>query len=126
MLIWKARKRLWCGLPWTFTVYSFDEERLYVEKGFFNQRQDEVRLYRVRDIAVTRSLIQRIFGLGTVHLVTSDKMLGSFDLVNIRDTRNVKEQLSELVERQRDAKRVSTREFMETEDDPCADNDENE
>ena len=66
MVLWKARKRLWCGLPWTFTVYSFDEERLYVERGFFNQRQDEVRLYRVMDIAMTRSLVQRIFGMGTI------------------------------------------------------------
>lgn len=116
-MLWKARKRLWCGLPWTFTVYSLDEERLYVDKGFFTQRQDEVRLYRVMDIAMTRTLMQRIFGIGTVHLVTSDKMLGSFDLVNIKKTREVKELLSELVEEQRDRKKVSTREFIDTDED---------
>lgn len=116
MVLWKARKRLWCGLPWTFTVYSFDEERLYVERGFFNQRQDEVRLYRVMDIAMTRSLIQRIFGLGTVHLMTSDKSLGNFDLINIKNTMEIKEQLSGLIEAQRDNKRVSTREFIGTDE----------
>lgn len=116
MLLWKARKRLWCGLPWTFTVYSFDEERLYVERGFFNQRQDEVRLYRVVDIAMTRTLIQRIFGLGTVHLMTSDKSLGNFDLINIKNTTDIKEQLSGLIERQRDNKRVSTREFIDADE----------
>ena len=29
-LLWKERKRIWCGLPLTFTVYSYDnrsEER---------------------------------------------------------------------------------------------------
>lgn len=114
MLLWKARKRLWCGLPWTFTVYSFDEERLYVERGLFNQRQDEVRLYRIVDIAMTRSLVQRIFGMGTVHLVTSDKSLGNFDLINIKNTHGIKEQLSELIEKQRDNKRVSTREFIDS------------
>lgn len=117
MLLWKARKRLWCGLPWTFTVYSFDEERLYVETGFFNQRQDEVRLYRIVDIAMTRTLLQRIFGLGTVHLVTSDKSLGSFDLVNIKNTYEIKEQLSGLIEKQRDYKKVSTREFIDSDED---------
>lgn len=117
MLLWKARKRLWCGLPWTFTVYSFDEERLYVETGFFNQRQDEVRLYRIMDIAMTRTLVQRIFGLGTVHLVTSDKSLGSFDLVNIKNTYEIKEQLSGLIEKQRDYKKVSTREFIDSDED---------
>lgn len=126
MLLWKARKRLWCGLPWTFTVYSFDEERLYVERGFLNQRQDEVRLYRVTDIAMTRSLIQRIFGMGTVHLMTSDKSLGNFDLVNIKNTMEIKEQLSELIEKQRDNKRVSTREFIGTDEYDDEDETDNE
>ena len=42
-LLWKERKRIWCGLPLTFTVYSYDNERFYVKSGFLNQRQDEVR-----------------------------------------------------------------------------------
>ena len=49
-LLWKERKRIWCGLPLTFTVYSYDNERFYVKSGFLNQRQDEVRLYRVQII----------------------------------------------------------------------------
>ena len=97
-------------------MYSFDEERLYVERGFFTQRQDEVRLYRVVDIATTRSLVQRIFGMGTVHLMTSDKSLGNFDLINIKNTMDIKEQLSELIEKQRDNKRVSTREFIDADE----------
>ena len=60
-LLWKERKRIWCGLPLTFTVYSYDNERFYVKSGFLNQRQDEVRLYRIQDLTVTRSLSQRIF-----------------------------------------------------------------
>ena len=65
-LLWKERKRIWCGLPLTFTVYSYDNERFYVKSGFLNQRQDEVRLYRIQDLTVTRSLSQRIFGMGTI------------------------------------------------------------
>lgn len=126
MLLWKARKRLWCGLPWTFTVYSFDEERLYVETGFLNQRQDEVRLYRIMDIAMTRTFLQRIFDLGTVHLSTSDKSLGNFDLVNIKNTYEVKEQLSGLIEKQRDSKKVSTREFIDSDEDGRDDDFDNE
>ena len=49
-LLWNERKRIWCGLPLTFTVYSYDNERFYVKSGFLNQRQDEVRLYRVQDL----------------------------------------------------------------------------
>lgn len=112
-LRWRERKRLWCGLPLTFTIYSFDDERLYIESGFLNQRQDEVRLYRILDLAITRTLIQRIFGLGTIHVSSSDKTLSNFEIKNIRNVKDVKEQLSRLVEEQRDKKRVSTREFID-------------
>lgn len=40
-LIWYERKRLWCGLPWTFTKYGMDEGRLFVETGFLNTREEE-------------------------------------------------------------------------------------
>lgn len=83
-LLWKERKRIWCGLPLTFTVYSYDNERFYVKSGFLNQRQDEVRLYRIQDLTVTRSLSQRIFGMGTILVNSSDKTLGDFEIKNIK------------------------------------------
>ena len=100
-LLWKERKRIWCGLPLTFTVYSYDNERFYVKSGFLNQRQDEVRLYRIQDLTVTRSLSQRIFGMGTILVNSSDKTLGDFEIKNIKNV---------MVEIQRDQKRVYTRE----------------
>ena len=110
--MWKQRKRIWCGLPWTFTVYSFDEERLFVDTGFFTKRQDEIRLYRVLDISVTRTFSQRLFGMGTIQLKTSDKTIGDFEMINIKKVMEVKEQLSTYIEASRDKKRVSSREFM--------------
>ncbi len=123
-ITWKERKRLWCGLPWTFTVYKLSEDRLFVNTGFLNQKEDEIRLYRVLDISATRSFGQRIFGLGTIHLKTSDKSMGDFDLVNIKNTAGVKEMISQLVEEQRDKKRVSTREFISADYDDDDDDDD--
>ena len=111
-MLWKERKRIWCGLPWTFTVYSFDEERIFVDTGFFTKRQDEIRMYRVLDISVTRTFGQRIFGMGTIHLKTSDKTMGDFDIKNIKKVMDVKMQLSDLIESNREKKRVVSREFM--------------
>ncbi len=115
--MWKERKRLWCGLPWTFTVYSFDDERFFLDTGFLNKRQEELRLYRITDLSVTRSFIQRIFGLGTIHVSSKDKSLGSFKIINIRRPLEVKEDLSKKVETQRDKKRVAVREYMGDDDD---------
>ena len=115
--MWKARKRLWCGLPWTFTVYSFDDEKILIDSGILNKRKDEVRLYRVQDITVTRSLIQRIFGMGTIHIASKDRTMGNFDFINIKDVMNVKASLSSKVEAERDRKRVGVREFISDGDD---------
>ncbi len=111
-MIWRARKRIWCGLPWTFTVYSFDEERIFVDTGFLNKRQDEIRMYRVLDISVTRKFGQRIFGMGSIQLKTSDKTMGDFEIKNIKKVMDVKRQLSDLIEENREKKRVVSREFM--------------
>ena len=111
-MLWKERKRIWCGLPWTFTVYSFDEERIFVDTGFFNKRQDEIRMYRVLDITVTRKFGQRLFGMGSIQLKTSDKTMGDFEIKNIKKVMDVKTQLSDLIEANREKKRISGREFM--------------
>lgn len=111
--IWSDRKRLWCGLPWTFTVYSLSNDRLFINSGLLSTREDEVRLYRILDISLRRTLLQRIFGLSTIELHTSDKTLGNFNIKNIKKGYDVKEMLSELVEKVRTEKHVTNREYMD-------------
>lgn len=115
-MLWKQRKRIWCGLPWTFTVYSFDEDCIYIDSGIFTKKQEEIRLYRVLDISVTRTFGQRIFGMGTITLKTSDKTTPELLLINLKKVMEVKTQLSNLIEESRDKKRISGREFMSVDD----------
>ena len=111
-ILFRERKRIWCGLPWTFTVYSFDEERLFIKSGMLSIREDEIRLYRVLDLSLSRSFIQRIFGLGSIKVDSSDKTMGCFIIKNIKHSQEAKEQLSQLVEEERQRKRISGREYM--------------
>ena len=109
--IWKDRKRV-LGLPWTFTRYRLSEDRLFCEKGFLNIRQDEVLLYRVRDLQLNMSLGQRIFGVGTICVVSSDKSVPQLDLVNVKHPREVKELIHKNVEEAKDKRRMRTMEVM--------------
>lgn len=115
--VWSSKKR-WVlfGLPFTFTKYTLTKEKILVDSGFLNKTEEEVRLYRVLDFTLKRSLGQRIFGLGTIICKTSDKSLPILELVNIKNSSDIKEQLSTLVENERVAKRVSVREFSSTDD----------
>ena len=121
--LWKDRKRTFLGLPWSFTKYRLSEDRLFIEKGFFKTIYDEVRLYRIMDMELTRTFGQRLFGLGTIHVFSSDKSHGDFDILSVKNSKFVKELLSQQVEKQRDAKRVVNRELMGGEHDHLDDND---
>ena len=114
--IWQDRKRNWLGLPWTFTKYALTEDRLFVSTGLLKTVENEVRLYRILDLSLTRNLMQRIVGTGTIIVSSADKTLGEFELKNIKNPAEVKETLSEIVEKNRDQKRVTSREFMGEDD----------
>ncbi len=117
--LWKDRKRTFLGLPLSFTKYCLTDDRLFIETGFFNSVENEVRLYRILDLQLSRSLGQKIFGLGTIKVKSADKTMGDFEIKNIKNSKAVKEQLSNLVEEMRDKKRVVNREMMvdDTDDD---------
>ena len=96
--IWQDRKRTFLGLPLSFTKYMLSEDRLFVEKGFLNSELNEEQLYRIRDVKVTRSLGQRLFGLGTVTVFSAgDETV----LESIKSPIEVKEEIVRLVEEAR-------------------------
>ena len=125
-IIWKDRKRIFFGLPWTFTKYSLSEDRLFISTGFFSVQEDEVRLYRIMDVSLERKLWQRMCGLGTIKCCSADKTMGDFEIKNIKKSREVKEMLSNMVEDERTKKKVSSREFRDHERDEFDDYDDHD
>ena len=109
--IWKDRKR-YLGMPLSFTRYALSEDRLFLSVGFMNIKDDEVLLYRIRDIATSRSLWQRIFGVGTVTVVSSDKTMPTLVMKNVKDPVFVKELLHKQVEEMKIKRRVRVGEIM--------------
>ena len=109
--IWKDRKR-WLGMPLSFTRYRLSEDRLFLSVGFFNIRDEEVLLYRIRDINTSRTLWQRIFGVGTVTVASSDKTMPILVLKNVKDPLFVKELIHKQVEDMKIKRRVRFGEIM--------------
>lgn len=114
--IWKDRKRF-LGMPLSFTRYAMSEDRLFLSIGFLNVRDEEVLLYRIRDINTSRTLWQRMFGVGTITVVSSDKSMPSAILKNIKRPMEVKELLHRQVEDMKIRRRVRFGEVMTTGDD---------
>lgn len=114
---WSDRKRIIFGLPWTFTKYAATDEKLLIRTGVLNVKEEEVRLYRILDLTLKRTLFQRLWGLGTIHVCSADKSTPQFEILNIKNPEIVKNMLSDMVEEERRKKRVSGREFMSSEED---------
>ena len=118
--LWKDRKRYF-GLPLSFTRYALSEDRLFISVGFLNIKDDEVLLYRVRDIDTERNLFQRLFGVGTVTVMSSDKTMPNLVLKNIKDPVMVKEIIHKQVEDMKIKRRVRVGEIMGNEIDDADD-----
>ena len=110
-LLWQDRKR-YLGLPISFTIYSFTQNKLYVKKGIVNISSEEILLYRVLDITFKQSIWQKIFGVGSVILTTADKTTPVLELRNIKTPDRIRKALSNLVEQRRDEKRVTGKEMF--------------
>lgn len=109
--IWSDRKRF-LGMPLSFTRYAMSEDRLFLSVGFLNIKDDEILLYRVRDITTRRTLWQRIFGVGSITIVSSDKTMPTLVLKNIKNPMKVKEIIHDQVETMKTKRRVRIGEIM--------------
>ena len=98
--VWKDRKH-WLWLPWSFTKYSYANDRLYTTSGFFKTHYDELLLYRVTDLCLERTLGQKICGTGTITLTTRGDSSPTVKLINIKEPEKVRELLSTEIERVR-------------------------
>lgn len=110
-ILWKDRKRF-LGMPLSFTRYSMTEDRLFFSVGFLNIKDDEILLYRVRDINTSRTLGQRLFGVGTVTILSSDKSMPTMVMKNIKNPVAVKELIHEQVEEMKIRRRVRVGEVL--------------
>ena len=120
--LWKDRKRH-LGMPLSFTRYRLSSDRLFLETGILNTKEEEVILYRVRDLSLNISLWQRLFGVGTVTVASSDKSMPTLVLKNIRHPREVKELIHQQVEKMKIERRMRVGEIISTNMDDDDDND---
>ena len=110
-ILWQDKKR-YLGLPISFTIYSFSNNKFYLKKGIFNISSEEILLYRVLDLTFKQTLWQKIFGVGSVILTTADKSTPVLEIKNIKTPDRVRKALSTLVEMRRDEKRVTGKEMF--------------
>jgi hypothetical protein len=67
--------------------YEVSAERIEWSRGILDRRVDNLDMFRVIDLKMRRSLLDCIFGVGTVALITNDKTDPEFVFEKISDCR---------------------------------------
>ena len=71
-------------LKWFTTTFTITNRRIITRRGIFNKTGHDIPLSRISNVAYERSLIDRIFGCGTLILETSaDSPVTLKDIPNI-------------------------------------------
>ncbi|MCK0753584.1 PH domain-containing protein [Chromohalobacter japonicus] len=55
------------------TTYHVTNQRLEYTRGILHRRRDQLELVRIRDLSASRTLVQRMLGIGTVIMETVDR-----------------------------------------------------
>lgn len=114
----EERKRwVFFGLPFTFTTYVMNHKKLTVRSGLLTTHEDDILLYRIMDTSLCRTLWQKLFGLGSIRVASSDQSLPELVIRNIRNSRDFKEELDERVEKERLRMRVRSGELFDADGD---------
>ena len=101
------RKRwLFLGLPWTFTVYRMKEDMLNVKSGFFKLEQNDCYMYKIVDVKLSQSFMERLCGLGTIICYTGDTTDKELVLKHIKHSEEIKNYLLKTSEEARIKRRT--------------------
>lgn len=89
----ERRRLLFFGLPWTFTKYTITADMLTVDSGLLKTEENDCYMYKIQDVKLTTTLLERIFGLSTIVCYTGDVTNPQLSLIHIRHAKEIKNYL---------------------------------
>lgn len=109
--IWVDHARIY-GIKIPFVKFFMTNNRIYTKRGLLSVKEDEVLLYRVLDITLKMSIMERLTKTGTIILYTNDVSCPTIILNGIKDPRNVRMLISEAVESARQSAGIRGTEML--------------
>ena len=69
--------------------YRLTSQRFFHEKGILRHVTDRIEVIDMDDIAFDQTILQRLFGVGTIHITSSDRSHPVLRVEGIRDVKKV-------------------------------------
>lgn len=93
-VMFQERKRiLFLGLPWTFTKYTITADLLTTNRGFLSTTEDDCYMYKIQDVKLTTTLLERIVGVATITCYTGDVTDSELKLIHVKHAKEIKSYL---------------------------------
>lgn len=101
----RGERTLWEGRPRfvlspigaLITRYKLTTERLQADTGLLRRALEEVELIRVKDIRLERGVLQRLFGSGTIEVITIDSTAPVLKLHDVAEPERLREAIRNAV-----------------------------
>jgi uncharacterized membrane protein YdbT with pleckstrin-like domain len=94
------------------TTYVITTERIKVDSGLVGRRAEQIELFRVKDVVVGKSLVQRSRGRGDVKIISTDPSTRALYFQSIERPEEVAETIRKAAREARRRHGVSMRENM--------------
>ncbi|MCW2338125.1 putative membrane protein YdbT with pleckstrin-like domain [Sphingobium sp. B2D3A] len=100
------------ALRYRMTWYELSGERLFIRQGILARTEEEIELYRIKDVRADFSIIQQLFDVGNLQIISSDLTGEGVDrrtvlrVSNLENARHIRTELRNRVERARRIKGV--------------------
>jgi uncharacterized membrane protein YdbT with pleckstrin-like domain len=91
--------------------YEITSERIKISSGIFSKKNSAMELYRVKDYTMEAPFFYRLFGLGNINILTSDRSTPQITLPAVPGARKLMDDIRTHVELRRDQKRVREVDF---------------
>lgn len=111
-ILWTDKKRTFLGLPLSFTRYYLTDHQLITRVGFLSIKEDEIELYRIVDKRIEQTFFQRLFGCGTVIILSRDEDTPEKHLVSIRHPQQVSKLIGNCVRERQENLRIAGRDMI--------------
>lgn len=91
MEYFEKKRTKFLGLPLCFTNYTIDDEKVNIKAGFLNVTEDDAFMYKIQDVRLQKTVLERVFKLGTIICYTGDTTHPELKLVHIRNSNEIKD-----------------------------------
>nr|WP_294492219.1 PH domain-containing protein [uncultured Anaerosporobacter sp.] len=102
----EKKRTKFLALPICFTTYTITDEKVTIKSGFLSITEDDAYMYKIQDVRLKKSFMERIFKIGTVICYTGDTTHPELELVHIKHAPEIKDYIMAASEEARRKRRT--------------------